>query len=406
MNAPNPFQEAQRLNSLRDYSVLDTPREDDFDQVCRLASELLHVPVACISLVERDRVWFKASVGLTLSEVPREDSFCGRAIELGDFIEVPDAQQDPRFNALAVVVNPPNFRFYAGANLITAEGMVLGTLAVLDTKPRSLGPIQREALRTLAWQVMSLLELRKQKRELSEALAEAGRQREQRSQLLAMISHEVRNSVAAVLGYAELLVETAPDTETKHLSDRVRKAGRQSLDLLNGILDFGRLDSERMPLNLTPIELSAFIGEVLEAFRPAANEKGLELGFINHWEGAPALLLDEVRVRQVLLNLMGNALKFTTSGRIQILARAMKAGDFLRLEVVDSGVGIRNGELLFKPYSQGVRQREGSGLGLYICKQLVELMGGRIGLESELGRGSCFWFTLPAREASLEAQGA
>jgi GAF domain-containing protein len=173
-----PPDEETRLRSLDSYDILDTEVELPFDAITRLAAIALDVPIALVSLVDRDRQWFKSHYGLDAAQTDRDISFCGHAVAARAMLEVPDASADPRFADNPLVVGDPHIRFYAGVPLETPDGHVLGTLCAIDRKPRELTTTQRETLELLAAQVMALLELRRVAREL----------REQRLQLITQSS--------------------------------------------------------------------------------------------------------------------------------------------------------------------------------------------------------------------------
>ncbi|NNM74217.1 HWE histidine kinase domain-containing protein [Enterovirga aerilata] len=153
--------ENARVAALAAYDILDTPPERDFDEVARLASQICDTPIAVVNLISRDRQFFKAEVGLGVRSTPLESSFCAKAILEQDFLLVPDATKDPRFDCNPLVTGEPGLRFYAGALLRTEDGYPIGTVCVLDFKPRTLAPVQERTLRTLARQVMKQLDLRK-----------------------------------------------------------------------------------------------------------------------------------------------------------------------------------------------------------------------------------------------------
>ena len=161
MIAPLPDDETQRLEALRRFDILDTPPEQAFDDLTRLASQICGTPIALVTLVDESRHWFKSKVGLDLSETPRDAAFCEYAIAGQDLCVVGDARADERFATNPSVVSEPYIRFYAGMPLRTPEGFALGTLCVLDTVPRELTQVQADALRTLGRQVMAQLELRR-----------------------------------------------------------------------------------------------------------------------------------------------------------------------------------------------------------------------------------------------------
>ncbi|CAO3401925.1 sensor domain-containing phosphodiesterase [Azospirillum sp. 11R-A] len=160
--APIPAREEDRLATLQRYELLDTPAEAAFDQITRLAAKLLKVPVALISLVDRDRQWFKSRVGLPVQETPREHAFCAHALDSDALLVVGDARQDDRFADNPLVTGDPNIRFYAGAPLRTADGLALGTICVIDDQPRpALTPEEEEALRDLSAMTMAHIEARR-----------------------------------------------------------------------------------------------------------------------------------------------------------------------------------------------------------------------------------------------------
>ena len=172
---PIPHNEPERLATLRRLEVLDTPEEHIFNEITELAAIICGTPIAVISLVDAERQWFKAKVGLAARETPRDVAFCAHAIMQTDLFVVPDATRDPRFARNPLVTAEPEIRFYAGAPLVTADQHVVGTLCVIDRVARRLSHTQEEALRMLGRQVVALLEMRRQMRELKGQLAQSSR---------------------------------------------------------------------------------------------------------------------------------------------------------------------------------------------------------------------------------------
>lgn len=176
--------EPARLAALQKYAILDSEPERAFDDLVQLASFLCNTPIAMISLVDEDRQWFKSKIGLSISQTPREIAFCNSAIRQSEIFVVPDTLNDERFRSNPLVTSEPNIRFYAGAPLINEEGYALGTICVVDQKPREFGPPQRAALEALSRLVLGQMEFRRNLMLLKDALTDRTRQEHERQQEL------------------------------------------------------------------------------------------------------------------------------------------------------------------------------------------------------------------------------
>jgi PAS domain S-box-containing protein len=233
-----------------------------------------------------------------------------------------------------------------------------------------------------------------------------------KQEFLAMISHEVRTPIAAVTGMASLLQDTKLTAEQRDFVDTIYNSGNYLLKIINDFLDFSKIESGNLELEEQPFALRNCINEALDLLAPKAREKGLKLTFLDSPELPTTIVGDITRLRQVLINLLSNAIKFTQTGSIEISVITRTNSDIndssaantyeIQFTVKDTGIGIPRDRLerLFKAFSQVnssiTRQYGGTGLGLAICKQLCELMGGRIWVESELSKGSTFYFTITA----------
>jgi GAF domain-containing protein len=170
MKAPLPENEELRLAALREYHILDSAAEQTYDDITTLAAYLCNVPIAMISLVDKDRQWFKSRVGVSQQETPRDVAFCAHAILQSEPLIVHDALNDTRFSDSALVTREPHIRFYAGFPLATPKGFALGTLCAIDRKPQQLSAEQQKAMQALARQVMALLDSRRVSARMAEAL--------------------------------------------------------------------------------------------------------------------------------------------------------------------------------------------------------------------------------------------
>ncbi|TDR85322.1 sensor histidine kinase [Enterovirga rhinocerotis] len=225
MSVSAEIQETARIAALHSFGVLDTPPEPDFDEIAQLASEICGTPIAVVNLIAEGRQFFKAEVGLGVRETALESSFCAKAILEDEFLVVPDATQDSRFDCNPLVIGEPRLRFYAGALLKTAEGHAIGTVCVLDFKPRTLTPLQERTLRTLARQVMRQLELRR-------ALEERDMAQTQQRVLNQELAHRLKNTLSLVQAIAGQTLKDVEDRAAVNAFERRLLALANAHDVL------------------------------------------------------------------------------------------------------------------------------------------------------------------------------
>ena len=425
--------EEARIQALTRYGILDTPAEEAFDRFTRLAAAVLDMPIALVSLIDRDRQWFKSKFGIEVDETPRKYAFCDHAIREDGLMVVEDALKDARFRDNPYVTGDPAVRFYAGAPLTTDDGHNLGTLCVIDTKPRSLKPHQRQLLKDISDLVMESLELRRitvqtggdlrtLQRHMSELeflkrqvdrqsrvlveVAEHNHQArlaaekvlEQRALFIASMAHELRTPLNAIIGFSELLATAGPGmvTEAKRQewAGHIHSGGHFLLSLINDFLDLSKIEAGKFRVDRELVDLKAQMVAMVHTVSGLAKDSGVDLRFETDG-GRSTVLADPRALKQIALNLLSNAIKFTPMGGTVVLSiKAEEAG--CRVAVTDSGCGMSPEDLqrVMKPYEQvrggrhGAGVKQGTGLGLSITAELLKLHGSRLELSSDVGKGT------------------
>ncbi len=550
-----PPDELQRIQALHSYGILDTPYENDFDDLTELASVICQTPVALISLVDQNRQWFKSNKGLEVRETDRAHSFCAHAIlKPENMMVVENARADVRFKDNILVTGKTNIVFYAGMPLIDSHGNALGTLCVIDHCERQLNESQVKSLKILSKTVMEKLELRRQLAALSQErkndnpqpvhlehnntapnhnrltkraidqmndanariiqneqhlrlaveaanlgtfmlnistghletsaycneifgldenecltinelwnMLEEDRVRIQKAlsesissdcmfdeefrivnradhkirwikvvgkvlntetekgntfcgtvsditewkkierkkgDFINLASHELKSPLTSIKAFTQLLQRKLKDCEDSNISHLIRRSEsqvRRMENLVDGFLNFSKLDNGLLTLSKMPFDFKNFVSEMIaDHYTLNVNNHGFEL----ITDAETVLPADKNKIQLVITNLIENAIKYAPSGT-PIQVRISSDHNEVKFEIIDQGPGIAEQDALkifdrfYRVQNTDTKQIAGFGIGLYVCKEIIELHQGNIGVESTLGEGSRFWFTLP-----------
>ncbi|QNK77923.1 histidine kinase [Winogradskyella sp. PAMC22761] len=391
------IKENERLAALQSYNILDTLPHADYDGITKIAAQICDAPIALISLVDKDRQWFKSSYGLDAQETPRDVSFCGHAInEEHNALMVEDARKDKRFFDNPLVVNAPNVIFYGGVTLKTDSGLPLGTLCVIDSKPRVLSASQKEALDALSRQVINLLTLRKRNLELNDLVGKLEEKNLDLEQFAYVASHDIKSPLSNISNLAGMFLadyRSKLDKEGVGLIELILKSTEYLYLFLDRLMEYStKLDQlEHSKKNITIAEfkdsLNVYYG----------SNTTLELTYTTALE---CLQMNPIIVSQILTNLINNAEKYSDKAIVKVDVAVTETPTHYKFSVSDNGPGIDEAyqdkifDIFVKLSKIDKHGNEGSGLGLAIVKKLVTRLGGDIYVKSKPNEGAEFSFTI------------
>ncbi len=396
-----PSNEVQRLKALHDLCILDTPAEEQYDALVGLAASICEMPIGLVSLIDETRQWFKAKVGLDVTETSREVAFCSHCI-LGDRVmEVCDTLEDRRFFDNPLVTGAPRIRFYAGAPLYTSNGYALGSLCVIDMEPRQLTDFQRDALRVLANQVSILIEIGLSNRKLRESNQALDEAHQQLQHFFQVVAHDLRSPFNGIMGLTEILgndFDSFTTADVQSLLSTLHSSASETYVMLEKLLEWATWETGALTFTLEKLQVLSLVKDAVCILATALYIKKIDLKV----ELSPDLFVrgDATMLASVIRNLTSNAIKFTPKGgEIRIQAEASASG--VVISIVDNGVGMNPEQVeLIESHqiahsgSTGTSGERGRGIGLQLIHQFLEKHGARLEVDSIKSKGTTVRFCI------------
>jgi signal transduction histidine kinase len=388
--------EAKRLQELASYDIMDSDMEKDFDNLTKLASEICQTNISLVSLIDGERQWFKSRKGLKTQETPKKFSFCGHAIHEPDkvFI-VNDARQDKRFHDNPLVTGEPHVIFYAGIPLIAESGYSLGTLCVIDDKPKELTEKQLNALRILSGQVMKLIELRKKRKLLKQQKLLLEQKNEEIERFANVAAHDLKSPLNNISQLIDLLQDQGDFKDDSQLMlEMVKSSAERLTNLIDQLLKFSKVEKLSID-DKTEITPSQLIDDLKSVILNDTDNCTIQL--ITKLD---KLNVNTTGVGLILQNLVTNSIKYNDKRQTLVEIEINEKECCYEFEVKDNGPGISYEfkEKIFEPFTvlKGTDKfgNRGNGLGLSHVKKIVEKMGGIISFNSKIGIGTKFSFSV------------
>jgi len=398
MKSPKiPLNEALRLKALKEYSILDTLPEKEYDDITRLASQICGTSISSITLIDEKRQWFKSKVGVDVTETDKALSFCGHAImEPDQILTITDSRLDKRFYDNPLVVGSPKAVFYTGVPLVSPDGFPLGTLCVIDDKPKKLDDNQLLTLKALSNQVVSLFELRKSKMLLERLTNDLKIRNKELEKFARVAAHDIKSPLNNISSLTEILLHqyaSELDDEAKMLMEMLNSSSQTLRELVDGILEHSKSDYV-LSENRSVFKIDKLINQCIELL-----DNRNEYHFI---KDVPAILIaaNKVALQQIFLNLIGNAIKYNNKTEVEIKISFTEEEQYYNFKIKDNGLGIeeKNQSKIFDIFEVVSNEdrfgKKGTGIGLSTVKKLVEGLGGKIHVDSRIGEGTTFEFTI------------
>lgn len=371
-----------------------------FEFAAQMMANTCDCPIAVVSLIGKHKQYFLSHVGTEESEVRRELSFCWHTVEQGGYFEVSDLTRSPMFSHHPFVMEVPHYRFYAAAPLMAKSGEFIGTVYVMDYRPRHLNQAQKDFIVSMAGQVMVMLEMKRTSREMESKARKLSAMNEGLTRFAYTVAHDIRSPLRNISALSSILEEEFKDVLDEDglvITEAIRKKSQEVNDLVDGILHYSTAKGELQPED---VKLQLLLKKVIDFVQPPPGfsiETDIERDSI--WA-------DPIALHQVLQNLVSNAVRYNdkAEGVVKITVKGLK-NNCVELSVSDNGPGIPESERqrIFQPFhsSSGDRfGKKGFGIGLATVRRIVTKMDGTISLSTRPGEGCTFRIVFPERHSA------
>ncbi|MBD1394476.1 GAF domain-containing sensor histidine kinase [Mucilaginibacter glaciei] len=388
-----PLNDEERLRKLYKYEILDTPADKTFDKIATLAAQIFDTPIAFVSFVDRDRVFFKAKVGKTAgdNELP-EDTIATLAVLSADTTVFSDILTEPKLKDTLLPIADNSIRFYAGTPIKTPDGFLLGTVSVVDDVPREATAKQLDMLKCLSDIILDELELRQTTRNIVRV----------QTDLMNIAVHDIKNPLTAISLFSNLIEQRSGQDTVKSMAGKIFNAAKRILGDLEELLSHAKTENGVMMLQFEDVDSAQLITKAVNNLQVLANQKDQKI--LMQLNCKSIARFDESRVLEIFENLLSNAIKYSHHNS-WINVRSDEVDGNLIVEFKDQGQGLNEDDMqkLFTKFARlsaiPTNKETSNGLGLSIAKILVELHNGKIWATSDgKDKGCSFFVSLPLKQ--------
>ncbi len=388
--------EKLRRAALAEYAIFNSGEDKDYDQLTYLAAKICQVPVAKISIIGKNKIWYKSVYGVEQDEIPRKNSFCEQSIWAGKEIFSINSKDHPEFYEQAKGVYRCNYQFYAGVPLLNANGHAIAVFSIFDTKIINLDEEQKKSLLALANQCMNLFEARKQKTKLQHVQRKLKQKYKELEKFASLVSHDIKSPLANIISLTELLKDENKeklDEQSRQYLDFLVESSYSLRNYVDGILKFYRSD-HILEKDFEDVHLPTLLKKITDLYSLEENVQ------ITYPDKGHLKKVNKAALSQVFMNLISNALKYNNKNQRKVDITFRTTDSYYCFAVSDNGNGIKKEDIdkIFKLFTtldaQDRNGNHGSGIGLATVKKHIEQMQGSIDVISEIGEGSTFKFKI------------